>query len=106
MNIMFVSVKERTREIGVRKAIGATQGSIMRQFLLEALFICLFGGCVGIILALGGSFLIDKYMFPSTMPISLAIISLILSSVVGIVSGLAPSYRAARLDPIEALRYE
>lgn len=90
----------------MRKAIGATQGSIMRQFLLEALFICLFGGCVGIILALGGSFLIDKYMFPSTMPISLAIISLILSSVVGIVAGLAPSYRAARLDPIEALRYE
>jgi len=106
MNIMFVSVKERTREIGVRKAIGATQASIMRQFLLEALFICLFGGCVGIVLALGGSFLIDKFVFPSTMPVSLAIISLILSSVVGIVAGLAPSFKAARLDPIEALRYE
>ena len=106
MNIMFVSVKERTREIGVRKAIGATPGSIMRQFLLEALLICLLGGCMGITLALGGSLLIDKYIFPSTMPISLAIISLILSSVVGIVAGLAPSYRAARLDPIEALRYE
>ena len=106
MNIMFVSVKERTREIGVRKAIGATPGSIMRQFLLEALLICLLGGCMGITLALGGSLLIDKYIFPSTMPISLAIISLILSSVVGIVAGLAPSYRAARLDPLEALRYE
>lgn len=106
MNIMFVSVKERTREIGVRKAIGATQSSIMRQFLLEALFICLFGGCVGIILSLGGSFLIDKFVFPSTMPVSLAIISLILSSVVGVVAGLAPSFKAARLDPIEALRYE
>lgn len=106
MNIMFVSVKERTKEIGVRKAIGATQGSIMRQFLLEALFICLFGGCVGIILALGGSFLIDKFVFPSTMPVSLAILSLFLSSVVGVVAGLAPSYKAARLDPIEALRYE
>ena len=106
MNIMFVSVKERTREIGVRKAIGATPGRIMRQFLLEALLICLLGGCMGITLALGGSLLIDKYIFPSTMPISLAIISLILSSVVGIVAGLAPSYRAARLDPIEALRYE
>jgi len=106
MNIMFVSVKERTKEIGVRKAIGATQGSIMRQFLLEALLICLFGGCIGIILALGGSFLIDKFVFPSTMPVSLAFISLILSSVVGVVAGLAPSYKAARLDPIEALRYE
>lgn len=106
MNIMFVSVKERTKEIGVRKAIGATRGSIMRQFLLEALLICLFGGCIGIILALGGSFLIDKFVFPSTMPVSLAFISLILSSVVGVVAGLAPSYKAARLDPIEALRYE
>ncbi len=106
MNIMFVSVKERTKEIGVRKAVGATQGSIMRQFLLEALFICLFGGAVGIVLALGGSFLIDKFVFPSTMPVSLALISLILSSVVGVVAGLAPSYKAARLDPIEALRYE
>jgi len=106
MNIMFVSVKERTREIGVRKAIGATPGSIMRQFLLEALFICLFGGFVGVTLALGGSLMIDKYIFPSAMPITLAVISMTISSGVGILAGLAPSYKAARLDPIEALRYE
>ncbi len=106
MNIMFVSVKERTREIGVRKAIGATPSSIMRQFLMEALLICLFGGALGITLALGGSFLINKYVFPSTMPIALAFFALILSSVVGIIAGLAPSYKAARLDPIAALRYE
>ncbi len=106
MNIMFVSVKERTREIGVRKAIGATPASIMRQFLLEALLICLFGGLVGMLLALGGSMLIDAYVFPSTLPVSLAIISLVLSSVVGLMAGLAPSYKAAQLDPIEALRYE
>ncbi|HBN45528.1 MAG TPA: ABC transporter permease [Candidatus Marinimicrobia bacterium] len=106
MNIMFVSVKERTREIGVRKAIGATPSSIMRQFLFEALLICLFGGFVGMVMALGGSILIDKYIFPSTLPVSLAITALVLSSVVGLIAGLAPSFRAARLDPIEALRYE
>jgi len=106
MNIMFVSVKERTREIGVRKAVGATPSSIMRQFLLEALLICLFGGFIGMVLALGGSMLINAYVFPSTLPVSLAILSLILSSAVGLIAGLAPSYKAARLDPIEALRYE
>lgn len=106
MNIMFVSVKERTREIGVRKAVGATQSGIMRQFLLEALLICLSGGFIGMLLALGGSYLIDAFVFPSTMPVSLAVFSLLLSCVVGIIAGLAPSYRAARLDPIEALRYE
>lgn len=106
MNIMFVSVKERTREIGVRKAVGATRGNIMAQFLLEAVIICLVGGIVGILLACGGSVLIQKFVFPSSMPVWLAFLSLALSTFVGVTAGLAPSFRAAKLHPIEALRYE
>ncbi|MFQ6611872.1 MAG: ABC transporter permease [Fidelibacterota bacterium] len=105
MNIMFVSVKERTREIGIRKAIGATRNMILGQFLFEAITICLLGGLVGLLLAYASSFLINKFL-PSTMPIWLAFISIGLSVLVGVLSGMIPSYRAAHLDPIEALRYE
>ncbi|MFL2983602.1 MAG: ABC transporter permease [Candidatus Neomarinimicrobiota bacterium] len=105
MNIMFVSVKERTREIGVRKAIGATSGMIMGQFLMEAVTICLFAGLVGIILAYGFSFFINKF-FPSTLPIGLSVIAMLMSMIVGVISGFIPSYRAAKLDPIDSLRYE
>ncbi len=106
MNIMFVTVKERTREIGIRKAIGATRTMILGQFILEAIIICLFGGIIGLLLSYGGSLLIDKYVFPSAMPVWLAVFSIFLSVLVGLFSGLAPSYQAAKLDPIEALRYE
>ncbi|NOZ74865.1 MAG: ABC transporter permease [FCB group bacterium] len=106
MNIMFVSVKERTREIGVRKAIGATRPLILGQFLLEAIFICLLAGLAGLGLAYGGSRLIDQYVFPSTMPVWLGVLSVFLAVFVGVISGIAPSFKAARLDPIEALRYE
>jgi len=104
-NIMFVTVKERTREIGTRKALGATPKMILTQFLMESVIICLFGGLLGLGLAWGGSLIINQY-FPSDMPMGLALVSLGLSMVVGVISGLAPSYKAAKLDPIDALRYE
>ena len=105
MNIMFVSVQERSKEIGIRKAIGATKNMILTQFLMEAITICVIGGLIGLMMAGGLSFIINKF-FPSTMPLWLAMTSILLSIFVGIVSGVVPSYRAARLDPIDALRYE
>ena len=105
MNIMFVSVKERTREIGIRKAIGATRNVILSQFLIEAVLICLMGGLTGLGFAYALSFVINQFL-PSTMPVSLAILAVIISLTVGIVSGLVPAYRAAKLDPIEALSYD
>ena len=105
MNIMFVSVKERTREIGVRKAIGATRTMIMWQFLMEAVAICLIAGLIGVFFAYIISIFINK-IFPSTLPLGLSIASVLLSMIVGVMSGLIPSYRAANLDPIDSLRYE
>ena len=105
MNIMFVSVKERTREIGVRKAIGATKTMIMGQFLMEAVTICLFAGLVGLFFAYLISSLLNK-VFPSELDYFLASFAILISVFVGVISGFIPSYRAANLDPIDSLRYE
>lgn len=107
MNIMLVTVKERTREIGVRKAIGAREKDILRQFLLEAVFMCGIGGAIGCGLGIGSSLLIDAYTEYKTViePISI-ILSFSVSAAVGVFFGYYPASRAAALDTIDALRYE
>ena len=105
MNIMFVSVKERTKEIGIRKAIGATKTMIRSQFLMEAITICSLAGLVGLFLAYISSLLLNE-IFPSTLDLGLAIFAILISMIVGIISGLIPSIKASNLDPIDALRYE
>jgi len=105
MNIMFVSVTERTKEIGLRKAIGAPPRAILMQFLMESAAICLIGGVVGIILAFPLSLIIDQIL-PTAMPVSIVVIALLISLFVGVVSGFLPAYRASRMDPVDALRYE
>jgi ABC-type antimicrobial peptide transport system permease subunit len=107
MNIMLVSVTERTREIGLRMAVGARNHHILRQFLTEAVGLCLVGGAVGILLGRGVSLLVRTLMRWPTEPALYAIIAAAAVSVtVGIVFGFYPAWKASRLDPIEALRYE
>lgn len=106
MNIMFVSVTERTHEIGIRKAIGARRRSILMQFLFESSVICLIGGLIGIILAALLTFLINAVLMPASLSPAILLIAIIISLLVGVLSGIVPAWRGARLDPIEALRYE
>jgi putative ABC transport system permease protein len=106
MNIMFVSVAERTREIGVRKAIGARNRSIMLQFLIEAACICLLGGVIGLAIAWGATLAVSKWMFPTSLSGPIVVIALLVSLMTGVVAGFVPAWRAARMDPVEALRNE
>jgi putative ABC transport system permease protein len=107
MNIMLVSVTERTREIGVRKALGATRGNIMLQFLVEALALCLVGGGLGVLLGIGAAITLARIMQWNTLISPAAVtIAFGFSALVGLFFGLWPARRAARLDPIVALRYE
>jgi putative ABC transport system permease protein len=107
MNIMLVSVTERTREIGVRKALGATRGAILFQFLVEALVLCLVGGTLGVVIGGGGAILLAKIFHWNTLvsPASV-MLALFFSFGVGLFFGLWPARRAAAMDPIVALRYE
>ena len=106
MNIMFVSVTERTHEIGIRKAIGAKRRTILAQFLFESSAICVVGGSIGLGLALGVTALINALVMPASLSPGIVTVALAVSVFVGMLSGFIPALRAARLNPIDALRYE
>ena len=107
MNIMLVSVTERTREIGVRKALGATRINILSQFLIEAIVLCILGGIVGILLGSGTAYMLSRsFAWNTQISSSAVIMAFLFSAAVGVVFGVWPARRAAMLDPIQALRYE
>jgi putative ABC transport system permease protein len=105
MNIMFVSVTERTREIGIRKAVGAKRRTILIQFLIEAATICLIGGLIGLALAAVATWGISRF-FPASLSVSIAALALGVSALTGIIAGFLPAWRAARMNPVDALRAE
>jgi macrolide transport system ATP-binding/permease protein len=107
MNIMLVSVTERTREIGLRMAVGARAANILRQFLVEAVVLCLIGGAVGILMGRSCSILVQQILhWPTKTSLPAVIAAVVVSASVGIIFGYYPAWKASRLDPIEALRYE
>ena len=105
-NIMFVSVKERTKEIGIRKAIGAKRSTILMQFIIEAVSICIIGGMIGLILAFPISLAIDAFLLPTAMPLWVIGLALLISALAGVIAGFFPAFQASKLDPVDALRYE
>ncbi|MDR0931574.1 MAG: ABC transporter permease [Victivallales bacterium] len=107
MNIMLVSVTERTREIGLRMAVGARSRDILQQFLIESMVLCLVGGVVGILLGHGAALLIERYLaWPIASSPEAVVAAVAVSAAVGLIFGFYPAYKASKLDPIEALRYE
>ncbi len=107
MNIMLVSVTERTREIGVRKALGATGNNILFQFLIEAIVLCLLGGAIGVAVGSGGAIVLSKvFAWNTAISSQSVVIAFVFSAVIGVIFGVWPARRAASLDPIQALRYE
>ncbi len=107
MNIMLVTVTERTKEIGIRMAIGAKRGNILTQFLFEAIVLCELGGVIGIAIGIGvGNLLGSIFHFPVTIPYDWVLIGVIVCSLIGILFGTYPAFKAAKLNPIDALRYE
>jgi len=107
MNIMLVTVTERTKEIGIRMAIGAKRGNILTQFLFEAILLCEIGGVIGIAVGVGvGNLLGAIFNFPVTIPYDWVLIGIVVCSLIGILFGTYPAFKAAKLNPIDALRYE
>jgi len=107
MNIMLVTVRERTREIGVRKALGAKRSQILFQFLIEAVIITMLGGIIGLIISYIGASIIQYFSsFKVTIGLDSVVLSLVFSITIGIVFGIYPANKASTLEPVEALRYE
>jgi putative ABC transport system permease protein len=107
MNIMLVSVTERTREIGLRLAVGALEGEVLLQFLIEAVVLSALGGVVGVLIATGASYVLAGFMsVPYTFDVAINLLALAFSAGIGVVFGYFPARRAAQMDPIEALRHE
>lgn len=105
MNIMFVSVKERTKEIGIRKAIGAKRRTILMQFMIEAITVCIIGGVIGVLIAVALIGVINLFL-PAILPASTVGLAFVICVLIGVVFGSAPAWAAAKAEPIEALRYE
>jgi len=107
MNIMLVSVTERTREIGIRMAVGATPRAVLTQFLIEAVVLALVGGLIGIALGIGGAWIMARLLgWPLSVSPFYVLLACGVSAAVGVAFGYYPAWKASRLDPIVALRYE